>query len=161
MATHAERLKQALELRNLKQATLSALSGVSEASISHYLAGDYSPKTEKMQRMASALGVSVAWLGGYDSPVSESVGDGGDVGRLDEGHVVFHRNGKNVKVKLNEEQQRIFDVLVSSALREAESEAGGTPEKETAPPQKKKAPADGRAQKVSISRRGRARTHRK
>ena len=76
MAKHCERLKQALELRNIKPSILAYKTGISEASISHYIAGHYVPKSDKMEKMASALGVSSAWLTGYDVPINNITGSG-------------------------------------------------------------------------------------
>ncbi len=71
MAKHCDRLRQALALRNMKPSVLSYKTGISEASISHYLAGHYEPKTKKMQAIARALHVSDAWLSGFDVPMLE------------------------------------------------------------------------------------------
>ena len=76
MAKHCERLKQALELRNIKPSMLAYKTGISEASISHYIAGHYVPKSDKMEKMASALRVSSAWLSGYDVPINNITGSG-------------------------------------------------------------------------------------
>lgn len=69
MAKHSERLREALEFRDIKPSVLSYKSGISEASISHYLAGHYEPKSKKMQQLANALKVSAAWLSGFDVPM--------------------------------------------------------------------------------------------
>ena len=71
MAKHCERLREALELREMKPSTLAFKTGISEASISHYLAGHYEPKTKKLQTLAKALRVSSAWLAGLDAPIQE------------------------------------------------------------------------------------------
>jgi transcriptional regulator with XRE-family HTH domain len=72
MEKHCERLKEALEIRDLKPSMLAYKTGISEASISHYLAGHYEPKTKKLQIMAKALRVSSAWLAGLDVPMTVS-----------------------------------------------------------------------------------------
>ena len=71
MAKHCERLKEALEIRDIKPSMLAYKTGISEASISHYVAGHYEPKTKKLQIMAKALRVSSAWLAGLDVPMIE------------------------------------------------------------------------------------------
>jgi transcriptional regulator with XRE-family HTH domain len=68
MATFSERLKQALELRGVKPSVLSYKTNISEASISHYIAGHYTPKGKRIQIIADALHVSSAWLNGFDVP---------------------------------------------------------------------------------------------
>lgn len=70
MAKLCERLKEALQLRDMKPSVLSYKTGISEASISHYLAGHYEPKTQKIKSIANALRVSDSWLSGYDVPMN-------------------------------------------------------------------------------------------
>ena len=40
--------------------------------MSHYIKGDYEPKHDKLNKLASALRVSEAWLSGFDVPMTES-----------------------------------------------------------------------------------------
>lgn len=75
MAKHSERLREALRLRNMKPSMLSYKTGISEASLSHYLAGHYEPKTKKVQAMAKALRVSDAWLSGLDVSMEDEKND--------------------------------------------------------------------------------------
>lgn len=65
-ATTAERLRQALEMRRMKQSELAELSGVNKGAISHYAAGDYEPKNETLHKLAKVLNVNEMWLWGYD-----------------------------------------------------------------------------------------------
>lgn len=69
MNTIANRLKQALEMRNMKQADLVNMTGIGKSSISTYLSGDYEPKQKNLYRLAKALDVNEAWLMGYDVPM--------------------------------------------------------------------------------------------
>lgn len=62
----AKRLKEALELRGVSQAELSKRTGINRSSISTYLKGEYKAKQDKVDLMAQALGVSPAWLMGFD-----------------------------------------------------------------------------------------------
>ena len=114
MAKHCDRLKQSMAVRDMKASTLSYKTGISEAAISHYLAGHYEPKTKRMQILANALKVSVAWLSGLDVPMHEPINTTRSRNHLIE-YVVFHRNGKNLKVKFNEKQQKVFYSLVDMA----------------------------------------------
>ena len=72
MNTIANRLKQALEMRNMKQADLVYLTGIGKSSISSYLSGDYEPKQKNLYRLAKALDVNEAWLMGYDVPMERT-----------------------------------------------------------------------------------------
>lgn len=65
----AERLKEAMELRNLKQVDLVQRTGIGKSSICTYLAGDYLPKQTNLYKLAKALSVDPAWLMGEDVPM--------------------------------------------------------------------------------------------
>lgn len=67
----AQRLRQALDMRNMKQITLSEKSGVSRALISAYLKGDYEAKQDNVYFLAKALDVNEAWLMGYENVAME------------------------------------------------------------------------------------------
>jgi len=69
VATPAERLKEALTLKNMKPSELSELSGVNRPSISCYLSGKYDPKQKPLYHMSKALNVNEMWLAGYDVPM--------------------------------------------------------------------------------------------
>lgn len=69
IATPAERLRLALELREMKQVELSEKSGISKPNISCYLSGKYEPKQDALYKMGKALDVAEMWLAGYDMPM--------------------------------------------------------------------------------------------
>ena len=71
-ATTAERLRQALDMRHMKQIELATLSGINKGAISHYIAGDYEPKNETLHKLAKALEVNEMWLWGYDGVEPDS-----------------------------------------------------------------------------------------
>lgn len=64
-----KRIKQALELRGMKQADLVEATGIGKSAISQYLSGKYVPKQTATHLIAKALNVSEAWLMGYDVPI--------------------------------------------------------------------------------------------
>ena len=64
----AKRLSQALTENGLKPVYLANKTGIDKSSISHYLAGNYEPKSSKLLRIAEVLNVSETWLMGYDVP---------------------------------------------------------------------------------------------
>ena len=72
MDTISNRLKQALKMRNMKQADLVALTGIGKSSISTYISGEYEPKQKNLYRLAKALEVNEAWLMGYDVDMEPS-----------------------------------------------------------------------------------------
>ena len=69
MTNIAERLQQAMELRELRQTDLVEKSGVNKGALSSYISGRYQPKQENIYRLAKALNVSEAWLMGADVPM--------------------------------------------------------------------------------------------
>ena len=69
MAKIAERLKSALEIRNISQSELSRKTGIGKSSISTYLTGEYEPKQKNIYKMALALNVNEAWLMGAEVPM--------------------------------------------------------------------------------------------
>lgn len=76
MDTISNRLKQALKMRNMKQADLVALTGIGKSSISTYISGEYEPKQKNLYRLAKALEVNEAWLMGYDVDMEPSANKG-------------------------------------------------------------------------------------
>lgn len=71
-ATFAQRLREGLDLRGMKQIELATRSGISKYSISHYLKCDWEGKQDAVYELARALNVSEAWLMGYDVPAERS-----------------------------------------------------------------------------------------
>ena len=69
MDSTANRINQALHLRNMRQADLVNLTGIGKSSISTYISGEYEPKQKNIYKIAKALDVSEAWLMGLDVPM--------------------------------------------------------------------------------------------
>ena len=69
MDSTANRIKQALHLRNMRQADLVNLTGIGKSSIRTYISGEYEPKQKNIYKIAKALDVSEAWLMGLDVPM--------------------------------------------------------------------------------------------
>lgn len=61
-----KRLTYLLNKKGLKPADLSRLTGIRASSISDWLTGKYTPKQDKIALIADVLGVSAAWLMGYE-----------------------------------------------------------------------------------------------
>lgn len=66
MDSISDRLKKALEIRDMSQADLVKKTGIGKSSISTYLSGSYEPKQKNTYKLAKALNVNEAWLMGYD-----------------------------------------------------------------------------------------------
>lgn len=71
-ATIAERLKEALRVRGMKQADLVRATGLDRGAISSYLSGKYEPKQKAIYKMAQALSVSEGWLMGFNTTMDRS-----------------------------------------------------------------------------------------
>lgn len=67
-----ERLNKALSEKGVTAAELSRRTGISKGSISQYKNGVVNPKQDRIYLIANALGVSEAWLMGYDVSMSKS-----------------------------------------------------------------------------------------
>lgn len=65
----SKRMKEAMELRNMKQVELCEKTKLGKSAISQYLSGVYEPKQKGVYVIAKALDVSEAWLMGYDVPI--------------------------------------------------------------------------------------------
>jgi transcriptional regulator with XRE-family HTH domain len=65
----AERLREALGLRDLRQSDLCELTGIPKSAMSQYVSGAFEPKQDRVELMAKALNVTEAWLMGYDVPM--------------------------------------------------------------------------------------------
>ena len=64
MATFAERLNEALSIRNVTAAELSRITGISEGSISQYRRGTFEAAQRNLDLIATALNISIPWLMG-------------------------------------------------------------------------------------------------
>lgn len=72
MATTSERIKEAMELLNMKQADLVERTGISKGALSSYISGRYLPKQTNIYLIAKALNVNEAWLMGSDVPMNRT-----------------------------------------------------------------------------------------
>jgi len=64
--TFANRLKKALEMKNMKPVDLANKTGINKSLISNYLSGSFKAKQDKLTIMAEVLDVSEGWLMGFD-----------------------------------------------------------------------------------------------
>ena len=69
VATFAQRLREGLDIRRMNQTELAKRSQISKSSISRYIKGDWEGKQGAVYALAKALGVTEAWLMGYDVPM--------------------------------------------------------------------------------------------
>ena len=69
VATFAQRLREGLDIRQKTETELAKRSQISKSSISRYIKGDWEGKQGAVYALAKALGVTEAWLMGYDVPM--------------------------------------------------------------------------------------------
>lgn len=69
MKTTADRIREGMLLRGLKQADLVEKTGISKGALSSYISGRYVPKQNNTYLIAKALNVNEAWLMGADVPM--------------------------------------------------------------------------------------------
>lgn len=69
----ADRLKKAMELRNMKASELSERAQIPKSAISQYLSGLYEAKQKSIFKLAKILNVSEGWLMGLDVPMERNI----------------------------------------------------------------------------------------
>lgn len=67
-----DRLREALDINNMRPIELSEKTGIPKSMISYYLAGKSKPKADRIYTICQALDVNEAWLMGYDVPVQRN-----------------------------------------------------------------------------------------
>ena len=68
-----DRLKQAMDYRNIKAVDLCERGDIPKSAMSYYISGRSEPKSDRLYTIAKLLDVSEAWLLGYDVPMERSM----------------------------------------------------------------------------------------
>lgn len=68
-STTSNRLQEIMKMKNISQAELARMTGISRGAISNYALGRYEPKSDIINKLAKALNCSEMWLWGYDVPM--------------------------------------------------------------------------------------------
>lgn len=71
--TFQNRLKKAMNIRNIKQVELVEKTGLDKTLINKYLAGISNARQQKLTKLADALDVNEVWLMGYDVPMQRDL----------------------------------------------------------------------------------------
>lgn len=69
ISTTSSRLQEIMSNKGIKQAELARITGISRGAISNYVLGRYEPKSDIINKFATALNCSEMWLWGYDVPM--------------------------------------------------------------------------------------------
>lgn len=114
MGTFSERLRASMDTANMKAVELHERTGISKASISEYLSGNYEPKQRNIFKIAQALNVSPSYLMGVNDdprpPVQSPAPASGDLPDLtpkDEREIMHMMD--DMKEKLMQEEGLMFD----------------------------------------------------
>ena len=67
------RIREALQLRGMKQVELCEKSGVKKSALNSWIAQRWQPKADALNAMSKVLNVSEMWLAGYDVPMERPV----------------------------------------------------------------------------------------
>ena len=67
-----DRLKEALDIRNMKAVDLCEKTKIPKGAVSYYLAGKSTPKADRLYLICKALDVSEAWMLGYDVEMAKT-----------------------------------------------------------------------------------------
>lgn len=66
MSTFSQRLNEGLRMRNMSPAELAKATGISEGAISQYRRNAYKASQRNLEKISTALRVSIPWLMGLD-----------------------------------------------------------------------------------------------
>ena len=110
MDTIANRIKQGLEKRNMKQADLVDKTKIGKSSISTYISGAYEPKQKNIYKIAQALDVNEAWLMGYDVPMEREISNNSTINFNDETNILFDNFNKLNELGKQEAIKRVEEL---------------------------------------------------
>lgn len=69
-----DRLRLAMDLKDMRAIELSEKTGIPKSAISQYLSGYAKPKQDRIYLIAKALDINEVWLMGYDVPMERQAG---------------------------------------------------------------------------------------
>lgn len=72
-STFAARLKEAMQIRGIKQSDIVSDLNLPKSAISQYLSGKFEAKQDRVYVLAKYLDVSEAWLMGLDVPMKRNL----------------------------------------------------------------------------------------
>ena len=115
------RIREALQIRNMKQVELSEKIGIPKGTINNWLNQRYQPKQKSLLSLAKALDVSEMWLAGYDVPMERPV----EQKKSDELAQLIHSMRKDEKLKnlflsicsLSDDQRKTIESLVNELIK--------------------------------------------
>ena len=112
----AERLKKAMDYRNISAAQITKDTGISRGMMSDYIHGRVNPKQDKVLKIAKALRINPTWLLGYPNAEMLPIKERTKEDKEEEVHTItsndiFSADGKKVT------GQEILD-LINERIRQ-------------------------------------------
>lgn len=116
ISTTSARLQEIMNAKNIKQAELARMTGISRGAVSNYVLGRYEPKSDIINKFATSLNCSEMWLWGYDVPMERN-----EAPRITPQELT---NGEKLLLelfrKVPENQQQMVLQMISAALKTIE-----------------------------------------
>lgn len=109
-----DRIRNAMDLRNLTQSELSEKAKIDKGQLSSYLSGKYKPRQKNIEAIAKTLNVDEAWLMGFDVPMERHVSS------VKKDNNYFQTDAERKLIlsyrKLNEKNQKKCSIYVNTLL---------------------------------------------
>ena len=129
MITISERIKEGLQLRDMKQTDLVNLTGITKGALSSYISGAYEPKQRNIYKIAKALDVNEAWLMGYDVPMEREISD--NINSNDKDNILLNNFNKLNEDGKDEAIKRVQELTeLSKYKKEKDNKIVELPKKE-------------------------------
>lgn len=109
-----DRIRNAMDLRNLTQSELSEKAKIDKGQLSSYLSGKYKPRQKNIEAIARTLNVDEAWLMGFDVPMERHIPSS----KKDDNYFQTDTERKLILSyrKLNEKNQKKCSIYVNTLL---------------------------------------------
>lgn len=109
-----DRIRNAMDLRNLTQSELSEKAKIDKGQLSSYLSGKYKPRQKNIEAIARTLNVDEAWLMGFDVPMERHIPSA----KKDDNYFQTDAERKLILSyrKLNEKNQKKCSIYVNTLL---------------------------------------------
>jgi len=108
----SDRIKEALNLRNMKPIELVEQSNIKKSALSQYMSGKITPRQKALDAMAKVLNVSPAWLMGFDVPMErEGILNDAKIQETHDTYLKTELKGEfTITENINDEYIRILNV---------------------------------------------------
>lgn len=103
-----DRLRLAMDLKDMRAIELSEKTGIPKSAISQYLSGYAKPKQDRIYLIAKALDINEVWLMGYDVPMERQAGGENEQKEslADVEHQEAEKKAAELFSRLSEEEQQ-------------------------------------------------------